>query len=172
MPSTSILDLVTTIGRSTAERKAPMSWTRIGVLAGVILGGGAFLAGYLPEHRLRTAAERESQHLREQLGAAEARIRVARLLGEALTVKEVAMRQNYGQAQDLSSPFFNRVRDEAASTPIGELRDVLNDVLSRRDAVTASLTKADPGVVDTLHALELRMRGALGYPLPQASAAD
>ena len=76
------------------------------------------------------------------------------------------MRQNYGQAQELSSSFFNSIRAEATATPLNEFRDVLNGVLSRRDSITSSLTKAEPGVVERLHDVEVRMRGALGYSLP------
>jgi hypothetical protein len=143
-----------------------MRWRLIGVLAAVVLIGGALLVGYIPEHRLRSAAEQEAQGLRERLVAAEARVRLGQLLGEALAVKEVAMHQNYGQAQGLSSSFFDTVRGEAAATSVSEFRDVLNDVLSRRDAVTVSLTRADPAVVELLHTIELRLRGALGYTLP------
>lgn len=143
-----------------------MSWKRIATVAAVVLIGGAFLAGYLPERRLRTAAEREAVTLRERLASAEARVRMGQLLGETLALREVVMRQNYGQAQDLSSSFFNSIRVEATATPLNEFRDVLNDVLSRRDSITSSLTKAEPGVVERLHDIEVRMRGALGYSLP------
>jgi hypothetical protein len=147
-----------------------MTWKRIAAVATIVLMTGAFLAGYLPEHQRRTAAEQESVTLRERLAAAEARVRVGQLLGQVLSLREVVMRQNYGQAQDLSSAFFNSVRDEATATPPSEFRDALNDVLSRRDAITASLTRADPGAGEMLHAIAVRMRGVLGYALPPESA--
>lgn len=148
-----------------------MPWKRIATIAAIVLVGGAFLAGYLPEHRLRTAAEQQSLALRDQLAAAEARVRMGQLLGQALAVREVIIRQNYGQAQELSSAFFDTVRKEAAATPLDQFRSVLNEVLSRRDGITASLTKADPGTVEALHTIEVQMRQALGYPLPQEPAA-
>jgi hypothetical protein len=148
-----------------------MSWNRIAVIAAIVLAAGAFLAGYVPEHRLRTAAEQQSMSLREQLTAAEARVRMGQLLGEALAVREVVVRQNYGEAQELSSAFFDSVRREASATPVDEFRTVLNDVLSRRDSVTASLAKADPGILDVLRTIEAQMRRALGYPVPQESTA-
>ena len=144
---------------------------RIAVIAVVILIGGAFLAGYLPEHMQRTVAERESLALREQLEAADARVRLARLLGRVLAIEEVVMRQDYGQAQGLSSAFFDEVRSEVAATPMDEFRSVLQDVLSRRDSVTALLSKADSGVRDVLHTIEVQIRRVLDYPLPKDSAA-
>jgi hypothetical protein len=148
-----------------------MPWKRIAVVAAIVLIGAAFLVGYLPEYRLRTAAEQQSLALREQLAAAEARVRMGHLLGQTLAVQEVVLRQNYGQAQELSSAFFDSVRKEAAATPLDEFRSVLDEVLSRRDAVTASLTKADQGTVQALTTIELQLRRALGYPLPQEPAA-
>jgi hypothetical protein len=143
-----------------------MSWKRIASIAAIVLLGGAFLAGYVPEYRLRTAAEREAATLRQQLSAAEARVRMGQLLGQALALRDVVTRQNYGQARDLSSSFFDAIRAEAATTPLTEFRDVLNEVLLRRDSVTASLTRADPAVGETLQTIEVRIRGALGYSLP------
>jgi hypothetical protein len=148
-----------------------MSRKRIATIAAIVVIGGAFLAGYLPERSLRTAAQRESVALREQLAATEARVRMGQLLGQGLALREVVMRQNFGQAQELSSAFFDGVRREAAATPLDEFRSVLNEVLARRDAVTASLAKADAGILETLRAMELQMRRALAYPVPEEAAA-
>jgi hypothetical protein len=148
-----------------------MSMKRVAAIVAIVLIGGAYLAGYVPERRLRMAAERESATLRDRVAAAEARVRMGQLLGQALAVREVVQRQNYGQAQELSSSFFDSVRTEAAATSVDEFRTVLNDVLSRRDAVTASLAKADPAILEILLMIEMRMRRALGYPTPQDPAA-
>jgi hypothetical protein len=148
-----------------------MPMKRIVAIVASVLIGGAFLAGYIPERRLRMAAEQESATLHDRVAAAEARVRMGQLLGHVLAVREAVQRQNYGQAQELSSSFFDSVRAEAAATSVDEFRTALNDVLSRRDAVTASLAKADPAILEVLVLLEVRMRRALGYPTPQEPAA-
>jgi hypothetical protein len=148
-----------------------MPWKRIAAIAAILLVGGAFLAGYVPQRQLRTAAEQESLMLREQLAAAEARVRMGQLLGQALAVREVVMRQNYGQAQELSSQLFDSVRKESATTTSSEFSAVLNEVLSRRDSITASLAKADPAILEVLLMIEAQLRRALGYPLPQEASA-
>lgn len=142
-----------------------MRW-RVAAGAVVVLMGAAFFAGYVPERRQRTAAEQQAVSLRQQLGAAEARVRMGRLLGRVLAVKDVVARQNYGQAQELPSAFFDEVRNEAAATPSGEFRSVLDQVLSRRDVMTAALAKAEPGILETLRTIEMQIRRALGYPVP------
>jgi hypothetical protein len=140
----------------------------IGIAAAAVFAGG-YLIGYWPERRVRIAAEAETVALQSRLVTAEARLRVGALLGQALTLKEVAMRHDYGQALQLSSSFFNAVRDEPARSVSGELSNLLNEVLTMRDAVTAALAKADPSVVETLHRIELSLRRALAYPLPPES---
>ena len=141
-------------------------------IAAVAVFAGGYLTGYWPERRVRIAAEAETAALQSRLAAAEARLRVGALLGQALTLKEVAMRHNYGQALELSPSFFNAVRDEPARSVSGELSTLLNEVLTMRDAVTAALAKADPSVVEALHRIELRLRRALGYPPPPESVSS
>jgi hypothetical protein len=142
------------------------------VIAAAAVVAGAYLAGYWPERRVRIAAQAEVGALETRLATAEARVRVGELLGRALTLKEVVMRQNYGQGLELSSPFFDAVRAETARPASSGLTDGLNEVLAMRDGVTAALAKADPQVVDTLHGIELRLRRALGYPLPPDPASN
>lgn len=143
----------------------------IAIAAAAVIGG-AYWAGYLPERRVRIAVEAEVGALQTRLATAEARVRLGELLGQALTVKEVAMRQNYGQALELSTPFFDAVRAETARAADAGLRDGLNEVLAMRDEVTAALAKADPTVVESLHGIELRLRRALGYALPPEPASS
>jgi len=133
----------------------------IGVLA------VAYFAGYWPERQQRLVAEADADQLRSDLEAASAKLLVGNLLGRALTLKEVAASQNYAQARDLSSSFFDDVRAESTAVADGALRDRLSQVLLRRDAVTAALAKGDPLVADALRDIELQLRQALGYPTPQ-----
>jgi hypothetical protein len=116
------------------------------------------------------ALEQDASAVRARLADAEARVRLGQLLGRVLAVRDVLGRQNYGQAQDMASEFFDRVRSEATAAP-DAFRPMLGDVLSRRDAVTAALTKADAGVLDVVRTIEGQLRRGLGYPLPQDPSA-
>jgi hypothetical protein len=71
-----------------------MPWKPVAVTTAVLLLGGASLAGLVPERQRRSAAEQENRSLQERLTAAEARVRFSRLLGDALALKDVAMRQD------------------------------------------------------------------------------
>src|SRR5918996_6347511 len=123
-----------------------------------MLIAAAYGFGYYSEHRPRRAAENQVAALQQRVTAAEARLRLGALLGQVLTLKELALRQDYGQALERSSQFFNTVRTEMLAD-VG-LQERLNEVLGERDKVTAALAKGDPTVVEILHGIELRLRRA------------
>ncbi|MGH9148082.1 MAG: hypothetical protein ACRD1Q_15330 [Vicinamibacterales bacterium] len=137
------------------------------VLLIVILG--AYVLGYWPERAKRMALESEVAALRGQLNDAEARVRMARLLGELVNVLEATSALNYGQAQGLASKFFDAARAEATTTPVPSFKTTLEGILQNRDQVTAALTRADPAVTEILRSAQLQLRTALGYPVPQPS---
>jgi len=58
------------------------------------------------------------------------------------------------------------------TVPNGGLREGLTQTLARRDAVTAALAKGDPVVAGELHAIEVQLRQALGYPTPPTRPAQ
>jgi hypothetical protein len=143
-----------------------MATKHIVVIVAVVLLVAAFLSGYIPEHRLRAKAEMDLEQLRSRILVAEDRVRTSELLGRLLMVKEVTARQDYGHAQQLSSAFFDAVRDETSVTRDAQLRAGLHEAQAKRDAVTAALAKGDAGAVGILHTIELRLRQGLGYPVP------
>jgi hypothetical protein len=65
---------------------------------GVLVVGLAYVAGYWPEHRRRVALEVDAESLRERLADSEARVRMGRLRGETLTVREAVGSQKYVSA--------------------------------------------------------------------------
>jgi len=142
-----------------------------GVIAGgvVVLIGLAYVGGYWPEHRQRVALDADIATLREQLAESEARVRMGRLLGEVLNIREAVVTLNYGQAQELSSRFFDSVRAEASATPVAAFKVAFEAVLQTRDQVTAALARGDQAAGESLRRSELQLREALGYPIAPPS---
>jgi len=132
----------------------------------VLLAGLAYLAGYWPEHQRRQALEGQVASLQVQLAEAQARVRLGGLLGQLLAAEDAVSAQNYGQAQALSSAFFDAVRAEVARTAAGTFKDPLEKVVGMRDPVTASLTRGDPQALTLLRDAETLVRNALGFPRP------
>jgi hypothetical protein len=141
---------------------------RMAIALGVVLVGVAFLAGYWPEHRRNQALNVRVAALDQQLAAARAELGVNRLLGELLNLTQLVSQQDYGQAQAMSSRFFDGVRAEAAANSEARFRDALRAILQLRDSVTAGLTRADPTTIAALGEIQHRLRAALRYPVPSA----
>jgi len=132
----------------------------------IVLAGLAYLAGYWPEHQQRQALEGQVTSLQAQLAEAQARVRLGGLLGQLLAAEDAVSAQNYGQAQALSSAFFDAVHAEATRTAAGSFKDALEKVGRLRDPVTASLTRGDPQALALLRDAEALVRNALGFPRP------
>ena len=132
----------------------------------IVLAGLAYLVGYWPEHQRLRALEGQVTSLQVQLAEAQARVRLGGLLGQLLAAEDAVSAQNYGQAQALSSRFFDAVRAEATRTAVGSFKDALEKIVPMRDPVTASLTRGDPQALTLLREAETLVRNALGFSHP------
>ena len=139
----------------------------------VLLVAGAFVAGYWPQREARLRAEKEAAEAgrqlteaRVELARAEARDRRGRLFGRLLALQDAVANGNFGEAQALSTPFFDGVRDEATRERDATVRPSLDAILMRRDTVTAGLARGEGSVGEVLIPIERDLRRALGYPLP------
>lgn len=101
----------------------------------IVLAGLAYLVGYWPEHQRRQALEGQVTSLQEELAEAQARVRLGGPLGQLLAAEDAVSAQNYGQAQALSSKFFDAVRADATRTAAGSVKDALEKVVRMRDPV-------------------------------------
>jgi len=138
----------------------------------VFLIAGAFVAGYWPQRERLARAQAEATELRRQLSEARSRVaeaettaRLGRLFGQFLALQDAVVTGNYGEAQSLSSPFFDRVGDEAAKTGDASVRTALDAILMRRDTVTAGLARSEVSVREVLVPIERELRRAIGYPV-------
>jgi Tfp pilus assembly protein PilX len=140
------------------------------LLVVVVLIAAAYVAGFWPQRERISALQAENVTLQQRAEAAEARVRAGALLGEMLTLREVAQDMNYGQARTLASPFFEHVRAEAGRTADAGVKQALEAILAVRDTVTVALTQGDAAALGHLRESERRLRLALGYPPPPAAA--
>jgi len=143
----------------------------VGLLAVLVLVAAAYSFGWWPEHQRAGALEAERGLLQQRAEAAEARVRVAAVLGDLLTLREVVAEMNYGQARQLSTPFFEKARAEAARNPDPALKSALESLQPLRDPVTVALTQGDARALTLLREAERSLRVALGYPAPPPTAA-
>lgn len=138
--------------------KKPMVIAVVGV---IILIAFAYLIGLLPERQRRLALEREVASLQSRLADAEATGRVCGLYTGVQGLIDVVAQQNYGQAVQASTAFFDEVRAEADRTNEPAIREMLQSVLATRDSVTGALTKADPASLEELRRTADLLRSVL-----------
>jgi hypothetical protein len=141
------------------------------IIVVVVLLAVAWAAGFWPERSARNQAAARQAQVEKELAECQQRVRLAAVLGRALALRDAVNANNFGIAQGLSSPFFDAVRDEANRAAGTPYRPVLEETLAARDAVTVGLSRADPAVQETVRRIELRLRGALGYPADTPAAA-
>lgn len=149
-----------------------MARTRTWAVTWLVALGVAFLLGYWPQYSQRRTMARELAALDARVRELEARVRLGRLLGDLLHLTETVAAMNYGDAQAISSRFFDGVAAEAATTPVAEFRAALEEVARQRDRVTAALARGDPAALEPLRAAHLALRQALGYPVARGSATE
>ena len=115
------------------------------------------------------ALEVGAESLRERLADAEARVRMGRLFGEALNIREAVGSLNYGNAQPLSSTFLDGARAEASITSVAAFKTTLEAVLQARDQLTAALARGDQAALEPLPTWRIPESAALeGAPLSTA----
>jgi hypothetical protein len=143
-----------------------MTRTRALSMTAIILIVIAFLIGYWPQRQSRIAAERELVAVSDRLAEVEDRMAIAGLLGQLLMVRDMVAAQNYGSSAQLSSAFFNAVREHAGRTRRPGMAAVLQNILNQRDLVTSALARGDAAVAGTLRQMEMDLRNGLGFEVP------
>lgn len=151
------------------ERRMTAKRVLLVTAATLIVIAAAYLAGYWPERTRRVTLEGDIAVLQQRLAQSDAQVRLGKVLGELLLVIETIEAMNYGEAQSLSSRFFEAARTEAGRTTDATIRSVLQGILQNRDAVTAALARGDNTVVTTFRDTGYQLRAALGYPVPRAA---
>ena len=125
------------------------------------LVAAAYLAGYWPQHQRVWSLDEDLRLANSRLADAQAEIRIYQLENRLLNLMEKTEQKNYGEAQKLSTDFFDRVRSEIPRARKASLQSLLEFTLQKRDAVTAGLTKGDLATLDLLRQILIGFRQAV-----------
>jgi len=120
------------------------------VILGILLLGGAYLGGYWPQRQKIQEAEKNVMQAAQQLTSAQAVVHITRLENDLVALVDQTQNQNYGEAQKLSSRFFDDLKAEVDRSPNAAYRSNLETILARRDVVTSGLTRADAAIIAPL----------------------
>ena len=123
---------------------------RLVLILGLVLLVAAYIGGYWPQRQKLQEAEKNSAQASQQLASAQTVVHVARLENDLVALVDQTQNQNYGEAQKLSSRFFDDLRAELDRSPNAPYRQSLETIFTRRDAVTSGLTRADAATIGAL----------------------
>jgi hypothetical protein len=128
------------VERKPVERK-PVDLKKVAVAAGVLIV--VFAAGYIPSCVGARSAEERSIRLQQNL-------KLADLRGHLGMASYEANRNNYANAAQQSTEFFNVLLETIGNTSDAPLKQNLEKFLARRDEITTNLAQADPAVKEKL----------------------
>ena len=134
------------------------------------LVAAAYLAGYWPQHQRVLSLDEDLRLANSRLADAQAEIRIYQLENRLLNLLEKTEQKNYGEAQKLSTDFFDRVRSEIPQAGKASVQSLLESTLQKRDAVTAGLTKGDLATPDLLRQILVGFRQAVAPDLASPAA--
>ena len=134
------------------------------------LVAAAYLAGYWPQHQRVLSLDEDLRLANSRLADAQAEIRIYQLENRLLGLREKTEQKNYGEAQKLSTDFFDRVRSEIPQAGKASVQSLLESTLQKRDAVTAGLTKGDLATPDLLRQILVGFRQAVAPDLASPAA--
>jgi hypothetical protein len=127
---------------------------RAGIIIGIILILVAYVFGYWPEHQATLQVRQQLKAVSARLDEAQSRMYLCHLHIHLLAIIRQAEAKNYGNAANLSSSFFDEVREHVAGAKDPQLKSALQSILQQRDAVTSALAKGDPNAIALLKPLE------------------
>jgi len=109
--------------------------------AGVLIA--VFLFGYIPS----CASARSAQERNTRLGH---KLKLVELHSRLGMISYEANRNNYANATQMSTDFFNGLKEMIDTTGDESMKQKLLAISTRRDEITTNLAQADPGVKEKL----------------------
>ena len=114
---------------------------KIGIGAAILVV--VFLVGYIPGYLDASSAKQQNVQL-------ENRLNLTGLLNKLGMASFEVNRNNYANAGQYSTEFFNGLRETTNGTADAGLKQKLQSMLGRRDEITGKLAEGNPSVKETL----------------------
>lgn len=125
----------------TSEEPRKSNLKKIGVGAGILIA--VFLLGYVPSCVSARNTQEQNARLVHELS-------LANLRGRLGMASYEANRNNYANAAQFSTEFFNGLREAIDNTKDETMKQKLESMLARRDEIISNLAQTDPAVKEKL----------------------
>lgn len=103
------------------------------------------------------ALAEQASDFRKQRDASREKLRLTELNNQLGMLMIMTQEKNFGAARELSTQFFDGLRQFTYDTQDNSLREKLMAILNRRDEITADLTAAQAGVNEKMRTLYQEM---------------
>lgn len=139
---------------------------RVAVISVVLIAAvvvAVILIGSLPSRSTIEGLETRISRLEQRNAVLEQSLKIAELRGAAGLMSYRVDQNDYDAAAELSTGFFNGVREMVSETEDHAVRQNLQAMLQQRDEITAGLAQSDPATKEKLaqiYADFFQIRGA------------
>ena len=127
-------------------------WVITGVVVLVFFLAG-FLIGFVPSQTALEQLRAENDQLQRSNSTLQSSLRIAELRGAAGLMQHRVDQNNFGEAGEIATGFFNGVRQALHASNDAALRKNLQEMLLQRDKITTGLARADPAVKEEIEQL-------------------
>jgi hypothetical protein len=124
---------------------------KLGFILLAILLVVVYAAGYWPQHSQFQRTDKRLKSVSSELADTQARLQIYILSDRLARLIDKVEEKNFGDAQKLSSSFFDQVAAEMAETTDQHRKAVLQSIVNRRDAVTTGLANGTSATGEVLH---------------------
>lgn len=125
------------------------------VLVMIILVAVAFLSGLLVGYMKVRETRDELQAVQNERDRLRLQSQLSQIRDLAALMYVETSRQNYGLGSEYAARYFERVKRLSSDGMPPQMRDSIAELLSHKEAVTASLSRAEPGATQQVQALFL-----------------
>jgi phage shock protein A len=139
---------------------------RVAVISVILIAAvvvAVILIASLPSWSTIEGLETRISRLEQRNAVLEQSLKIAELRGAAGLMSYRVNQNDYGAAAELSTGFFNGVREMVSETEDQAVRQNLQAMLQQRDEITAGLAQSDPATKEKLaqiYADFFQIRGA------------
>lgn len=123
---------------------------RTKLIAVAVVLTAIFLLGFIPQHEKARALRSEAAADQERLGSLQGKLELAELRDLMGLVYLETSRKNYGVARQHSTEFFTKARTLISEPMDPGVTVVLQDILHKRDVLTAGLAEGQPTILTNI----------------------
>ncbi len=141
-----------------------MTQKRTTIIAILLIGAAAFLAGYWPEHQKYLDTMGDLRLTDKQLTAAKGRERIYHLENMLLQALDHTARNEYKDAQALATEFFAEARADMGRPDMTKFTPDLKEILEKSEPINEALRREDPSSRDLLRDVMQQLARVAGPP--------